>query len=546
MAARSVLKGKGFGLNDFVNNLPIEFHQFAEKGEYVPGGSFNDQQKYSFCGPGTRYEQRVREGYKGINELDSICKLHDQFYNEFKDTHSRNFSDKALADRAKIIAVKAAKNNDLTLQKDADFLSKIMATKAALGLGINMIKGIGITMGRGKDSDSNKSSNTSSNKNSAKSSGIDPETKNHTKPTTKKRTSEWSEKLSEELHKPVKRKFQRRHVLVNEVDDIWSCDLVEMQEWSKNNKNFRYMLNVVDCFSKYAWSVPLKDKTAKTVLDAFKKIVKQSSRIPKHLWVDEGKEFYNKELTAWLKENNIVRYSTYGEHKSSICERFNRTLKTNMWKRFTAENTRNWVDMLDKLLSDYNNHRHSSIKMKPIDAVLKENQPLVFNNLQSTMKIPKVSHPIANTSLTSGESKSPTSAESKSPTSSSLPLPTTRSPVEPPSLISKFKVGDKVRISRIKGIFEKGFLPNWSEELFEVHKIKRSIPVTYILKDTNNEVISGSFYNEELQKSDQETFRIEKILRKKKIDGVMHGFVKWIGYNHSFNQWIPIKDIFAT
>ena len=76
---RKSVEGKGFSLNNLINNLPIEFHQYAEKGEYVPGGSFNDQQKYSFCGPGTRYDQRVREGYKGINELDKMCELHDQF-----------------------------------------------------------------------------------------------------------------------------------------------------------------------------------------------------------------------------------------------------------------------------------------------------------------------------------------------------------------------------------------------------------------------------------------------------------------------------------
>ena len=92
--------GSGFSLNSFVNNLPIELHQFAEKGENVPGGSFNNQQKYSFCGPGTKYDQRIREGYKGINELDSMCKLHDKFYNENSYTKDRNISDIALAHRA--------------------------------------------------------------------------------------------------------------------------------------------------------------------------------------------------------------------------------------------------------------------------------------------------------------------------------------------------------------------------------------------------------------------------------------------------------------
>ena len=131
---RKSVEGKGFSLNNLINNLPIEFHQYAEKGEYVPGGSFNDQQKYSFCGPGTRYDQRVREGYKGINELDKMCKLHDQFYNENKDTKGRNISDVALAHRADEIARDS--NFDNVQRKDARFISGIMKTKAHLGFGV--------------------------------------------------------------------------------------------------------------------------------------------------------------------------------------------------------------------------------------------------------------------------------------------------------------------------------------------------------------------------------------------------------------------------
>jgi len=88
-------------------------------------------------------------------------------------------------------------------------------------------------------------------------------------------------------------------------------------------KVFRYMLNVIDVFSKFAWSIPMKDKTGQTKLDAFKLIVNQSGRQPKFIWVDEGKEFYNKYINEWLKKNNIVRYSTYGEHKSAVIKRFN-------------------------------------------------------------------------------------------------------------------------------------------------------------------------------------------------------------------------------
>jgi Domain of unknown function (DUF5679)/Phospholipase A2-like domain len=126
--------GKGFSLNSFVNNLPVELHQFAERGEEVPGGSFNNQQKYSYCGPGTKYEKRVREGYKGINELDRMCKLHDKFYNENTDTKIRNISDIALAHRAEEIAGNLT--YDDAQRKDANFISGLMKAKAKFGLGV--------------------------------------------------------------------------------------------------------------------------------------------------------------------------------------------------------------------------------------------------------------------------------------------------------------------------------------------------------------------------------------------------------------------------
>ena len=107
----------------------------------------------------------------------------------------------------------------------------------------------------------------------------------------------------------------------------------------------------------------------------------------------------------------------------------------------------------------------------------------------------------------------------------------------------KFKIGDKVRISRIKATFEKGYLPNWSEELYIVDNVLITSPVTYKLKDTMGEEIQGSFYEQELQKSIQEVYRVEKVIRKKKIDGVEQALVKWSGYSEKHNQWIPVKDL---
>jgi len=107
----------------------------------------------------------------------------------------------------------------------------------------------------------------------------------------------------------------------------------------------------------------------------------------------------------------------------------------------------------------------------------------------------------------------------------------------------KFKLGDKVRISRTKGIFEKGYLPNWSEAIYLIHEVKRTSPVTYILKDTAGDVLEGSFYENELQKTKQEIYRIEKVLRNKIINNVEHALVKWMGYDDKFNQWVPTENL---
>jgi hypothetical protein len=131
----SITTGQGFSLNNLINNLPIELHQYAAVGEDVPGGSFNNLQKYSFCGPGTKYEQRLREGYRGINALDNACMYHDKFYNEFTDTPSRNMSDRALASKADYISENSSNPIE---RKDAKFISGIMKAKATLGFGLGM------------------------------------------------------------------------------------------------------------------------------------------------------------------------------------------------------------------------------------------------------------------------------------------------------------------------------------------------------------------------------------------------------------------------
>ena len=270
-----------------------------------------------------------------------------------------------------------------------------------------------------------------------------------------------------------------------------------MQQFSKWNKGFRYLLMVLDVFSKYGWIVPLKDKKGETVVEAFKSIFKEG-RKPQYLWTDKGKEYYNKHVKELLDKNGITLYSTENEEKSSVCERWNRTIKTKMWKQFTVQGNTQYLDMLPKLVKQYNNSKHSSIKMSPTEASKKKNEGIVYFNLYGNME-----------------------SLSDKP---------------------KFNVGDKVRISKYKrNVFDKGYTPNWTEELFIIDKIQYTKPITYKIKDLNDEEIKGTFYKEELLKAKQEVFRIEKVIRrdyKKK-----QALVKWKGYSDEFNSWIPMKDL---
>ena len=271
-----------------------------------------------------------------------------------------------------------------------------------------------------------------------------------------------------------------------------------MQQLKSYNHGFRYILNVIDVFSKFVWSVPIKDKTGKTITNTFQSIVKTSKRKPNKLWVDNGSEFYNNVFQKWLVENEIKMYSTFNEGKAVVIERFNRTLKNKMYKYFTANNTYKYVDVLPDLINEYNNHKHSTIKMTPTEASMKYNEKVIKNDVYS---------------------------------------------IDDKTIYkSKFKVGDRVRISKYKrALFDKGYTPNWSEEVFVIVGIQHTNPTTYIIKDYNNEIIEGSFYENELQKTDQDFYRIDKVIKKdykKKL-----ALVSWKGYPKEFNSWIPLNDV---
>lgn len=303
------------------------------------------------------------------------------------------------------------------------------------------------------------------------------------------------EGLVKELHKPSRKNFFRRRVVQKGLNDTWQIDLIEMIPYSQENKGFKYILTVIDIFSKYAYAVGVKNKTASSIANAMKNILLESKYgSPKNIQSDQGSEFFNKDFKKLMKENNINHYHSFSKMKASIVERFNRTLKNKIWPRFSQQGSYNWILNLDDILKEYNNTRHRTIKMKPKD-VNPKNENRLLDSVFNRIKLFR---------------------------------------------FGKFKRGDFVRISKEKGIFSKGYLPNWSTEIFKVENIKMTYPVTYVLKDLKDNIISGAFYEQELQKTKYvDTYLVEKIV-KRKGDRVL---VKWLGFDNSENSWIHKNEL---
>ena len=169
-------------------------------------------------------------------------------------------------------------------------------------------------------------------------------------------------------------------------------------------------------------------------------------------------------MKSWLEKNDIEMYSTHNEGKSVVAERSIRTIKNKIYKHMTSISKNVYIDKLDDIVNEYINIKRRATKMKPID--VKDNTYIGFGK----------------------------KVNDNDP---------------------KFKVGDHVRISKYKNSFAKGYTPNWSEEVFVIKKIKNTVPWTYVIDDLNGEEFTGTFYEKELQKLDQQEFRIEKVIKKR-------------------------------
>lgn len=294
----------------------------------------------------------------------------------------------------------------------------------------------------------------------------------------------------EELHKPARKHFERRKVVCKGFDDLWQTDLADLQAYSRENAGYRYILIVIDCFSKYMWTAPIKNKTGEQVARAFENILRKAEgRKPKNLQSDHGTEFYNSKFRKVTREYDINHFSTFSVLKACMAERVIRTLKTWMFKEFNVRGNRKWTDLLPQLTEKYNRRVHRSIGMQPTNVT-------------------------ANTKLNIIDSRKLNK--------------------------QKFQNRDIVRISKFKGAFEKGYLPSWSTELFRVVRVLPTKPITYLIDDMENNPVRGCFYTEELQKTNYPSvYLINKIIRKKK-DRML---VNWLGFDNSHNSWINEKDL---
>jgi len=296
------------------------------------------------------------------------------------------------------------------------------------------------------------------------------------------------------LHKSARVRFRRRKTYSKGPGDLFQIDLADLVSISSHNDGHRYLLTCIDVFTKRAWAVPTKTKTGREVSRAFENILTDGYK-PNMVQSDKGTEFLNSTFQTMLKQHDIKFYTSENEDiKAAVVERFNRTLKTKMYRYFTVRNTRRYVDVLPDLLHAYNHTYHRSIGMAPVEVDV-TNEHLVRARLY---------------------------------------------PLKPKSYKWKYDVGDRVRITMRRQPFKKGYLGRWSEEIFKIDARLPTVPVTYRLKDLADEAIKGKFYELEIQKvvkSDEDYFDVEEILKTRRRGGRIEYLVKWVEYPSKFNSW---------
>ena len=274
--------------------------------------------------------------------------------------------------------------------------------------------------------------------------------------------------INEIYSKPAKRNYNTNKTNVYYIDDIWSLDILDLKDYRLENKRgYRYVLVIIDNFSKYGWTVPLKNKNAQTIKVSFENILISSKRKPNLIETDRGKEFYNNIFQDFLNKNNIKLYSRNNSYGAVFAERFNRTIRDLLKKIVFEQGDANWIDILPTITKQYNNRIHSSTKLSPKDASLKKNEGLVYKNLLDKRKKVKPKH----------------------------------------------EIGDLVRTADLNKTFSKGDTTNWSYNLYKITEIINDTIPSYHIDNLTER------YNESLLKKTDLTMKEnDNVMKKLKID----------------------------
>ena len=310
------------------------------------------------------------------------------------------------------------------------------------------------------------------------------------------------EGILKELHKRTQKKFQRRKTVIKDFYETLSVDLAQMTPYADENEGNTFILCAIDNFSKFAYALPLKNKTAPLVAKAMDQILSKCPEKVKFIHSDQGTEFFNSSFKKVMQKWGIKHYNTYTHLKAAICERFIRTLKGKLWFKFDLRGNHKWIDILQEVVNEYNNTKHSTIKMAPAK-VNRKNAWKLYQRVYAKHMNP--------------------------------PLKPKRKKKK-----LKFKIGDFVRISKTKQLFEKGYLPNFTTEIFQVRKIINSTPPVYLIKDLRGEPILGAFYEQEMQKTQwPDTYLVSEVLQRKNGKAK----VRWFGFPPKDDSWINENDI---
>lgn len=300
------------------------------------------------------------------------------------------------------------------------------------------------------------------------------------------------------LHRQINRTFPRRKMIIPSLNYFWEADTAVMTSYDEENDNYRYFLLVVNAFSKYVWTIPLKSTKGIEMVSGLSSVLDGNS-IPWHLRTDRGSEFKNKEVGRLLKKMGVKHFFSSNEKKSCFAERAIKTIKSKLSRYMTRHQTHRWIDVLKSVTDSYNGTYHRTIKMSPKSVTKKDE-----------IRLWKMQYH----------------------TNSGKPTPA-----------FKFNIGDHVRISHLRKPFHREYDERWTMEYFVVDSryIKQGM-VNYTLKDTLNEEVLGSFYQPELsrvQVTDDMIYRVDKVLRKRKNQVL----VSWLGWPQKYSSWIPANSL---